>query len=160
GLFDLRDLGLKPVAVCSACWRGFVSTYAVEGRRLLLDSVATSLAEPSPPLFGVSATRRDDDSLIFGTVYERLDHPISYTGGLLLADGFIEDLYVHMGFHPAWKYREVHELIFREGVLEQEADRSAEMAEFRDDVRERPLRPVPGAWDADVRRWIERCFSQ
>ena len=45
-----------------------------------------------------------------------------------LADGFIQNLYVHMGFHPAWKYREVHELLFEDGRLLHAQDRSAAMA--------------------------------
>ena len=56
---------------------------------------------------------------------------MEYTGGLLIADGFIQDLYVHMGFHPAWKYTNVVELVFETGVLQNEFDRSERMAEIR-----------------------------
>lgn len=47
--------------------------------------------------------------------YEFKDVPLS--GGLLLGEGFIQELYVHMGFHPAWKYLHVIELIFEGGQL-------------------------------------------
>jgi hypothetical protein len=160
GLFDIRDQGLHPHAGCTACWRGFVCEYEVEGRRLLLDSVSTWLEEPAPKLFGIPARKRQDDREIFGTVYRRLRQPIPYTGGLLLGDDFIEELYVHMGFHPAWKYREVHELEFEDGELVREADRSAEIAEFRRDLSERVLEPGLEDSEEDVKRWIERCFSQ
>ena len=41
-----------------------------------------------------------------------------------------------MGFHPAWKYEEVHELVFESGILESESDLSSRMAEIRDKVFE------------------------
>lgn len=160
GLFDPAVHGLKPVGRCSACWRGFVCTYAVEGRRLLLDSLAICLNEPAPTLFGLSPKPDEGDFQLFDAVYEKLEHPLPYTGGLLLADGFIEELYVHMGFHPAWKYREVHELIFRDGELVQETDRSEQIAAFRRELGNHPLEPGPGAKRADIMRWIEQCFSQ
>ncbi len=40
-----------------------------------------------------------------------LPAPISFTGGLPIAADFIQELYVHLGFHPAWKFREVHGII-------------------------------------------------
>jgi hypothetical protein len=89
-----------------------------------------------------------------------LGHRVPFSGGLLLADDFIDELYVHMGFHPAWKYREVHELVFLDGDLVLEADRSEQIAEFRQEIRDRPLEPGSGSEREDIRRWIERCFSQ
>ena len=145
GLFDPAAHGLKPVGKCSACWRGFVCTYAVDDRHLLLDSLTVWLDDPATPLFGVPPRPEEGGFNIyqrqsrghsettngFYAVYEGLAHRVPYTGGLLLAADFIEELYVHMGFHPAWKYREVHELVFRDGMLVQESDRSPQIAEFR-----------------------------
>ena len=65
-----------------------------------------------------------------------------------------------MGFHPAWKYREVHEVVFRNGSVVQEADRSKEIAEFRRELGDHPLEPGSGAKRAEIKRWIEQCFSQ
>ncbi len=42
------------------------------------------------------------------------------------------NLYVHMGYHPAWKYEKVHELIFENGLLIEDRDISAKMKEYRD----------------------------
>ena len=120
------------LASCSACWRGFVCSYLVEGPRLLLDSLEMSLDGPAPKLFGVRPKPLKGDFTIFDAVYEGLGHRVPFSGGLLLADDFIDELYVHMGFHPAWKYREVHELVFLDGDLVLEADRSEQIAEFRD----------------------------
>ncbi len=160
GLFDPADHGVKPVGRCSACWRGFLCTYAVRDRRLLLDALAVCLDGPAPTLFGVPPKQDEGSIRRFDAVYEGLAHTVPYTGGLLLAVDFIEELYVHMGFHPAWKYREVHELVFRDGELVQEADRSEQTIEFRRELGYRPLEPGFGARPADVKRWIERCFRQ
>src|SRR5262249_17791255 len=121
---------------------------------------AVCLDPPPPALFGVALKPDDGGTRLFDAVYEGLAHPVQYSGGLLLAADFIEEWYVHMGFHPAWKYREVHELVFRDGDLVQEADRSEQIAESRQELRDRPLEPVRGARRADIKRWIERCFSQ
>ena len=50
---------------------------------------------------------------------------------VLLADGFLHELHVHMGFHPAWKYERVVELIFEAGILRRAIDQSQRMAEIR-----------------------------
>lgn len=160
GLFDPADHGMQPIGKCSACWRGFVCFYAVEGGALMLDALAVCLDDPAPVLFGVPPKADEGGFQIFDAVYEGLNHRVPYTGGLLLAHDFIDELYVHMGFHPAWKYREVHELVFRDGELVQEADRSAQIAELRRQLGDRPLRPGPRANLAEIARWIERCFSR
>jgi hypothetical protein len=160
GLFDPAEHGMRPVGKCSACWHGFVCSYAVEGRRLLLDRLAVYLDEPAPVLFGVPPKADEGEVPLFDVVYEGLRHPVAYSGGLLLGRDFIRELYVHMGFHPAWKYREVHELVFQGGELVQETDRSEQVAEFRREIADRPLEPGNGAERAEIQRWIEKCFSQ
>ncbi len=160
GLFDPTAHGMNPVGSCTACWRGFVCSYAVDGRGLLLDKLEVCLEVPAPVLLGRPPTPDTGEHALFDAVYERLNHRVAYTGGLLLAADFIEELYVHMGFHPAWKYREVHELMFRDGALVQETDRSERAAAFRKEMECRPLELSRGATQADIKRWVEQCFSQ
>lgn len=160
GLFDPAAHGIEPVGKCSACWRGFVCTYAVNAQQLLLASLAVCLDGIPPSLFGVSPKSDEGDMRLFDVLYEGMDYPIPYTGGLLLANDFIEGLYVHMGFHPAWKYREVHELIFQNGEIVQEANRSGQIAELRRKLSTRPLKPDLDAKPENIMRWIEKCFSQ
>jgi hypothetical protein len=91
--------------------------------------------------------------------YEELRAVIPFSGGLLLGDDFVRGLYVHMGFHPAWKFRTVHELLFERGKLVRETDRSAVMAEFRETLAGRPLEPLDPGDDEAIERWVEQCFS-
>ncbi|MEH2271494.1 MAG: hypothetical protein V7K68_24245 [Nostoc sp.] len=64
-------------------------------------------------------------------IYDELNHLVEFTGSLLVANNFIKSLYVHLGFQPAYKYEEVHELIFESGYLMQSINRSKEMADIR-----------------------------
>lgn len=130
-LFDVSVFGLGLDHFCSACYRGYVALFAIAQNRLVLDALRVRLKCPgeAPIINGVRPF------LEYGNPrYEGLGYHLEYSGGLLLATGFIESLYVHMGFHPAWKYKTVIELIFDAGILKEEIDRSERMAEIREMV--------------------------
>jgi hypothetical protein len=157
GLFDPGEHGLRVLPKCTACWRGFVCGYAVREEGLVLDRLMAYLDGPAAALFGVPPGPTDQGGPGFDAVYEEIGRRVEYTGGLLIARGFIRDLYVHMGFHPAWKFREVHELIFEGGSLVREADRSQDIAAVRKKMLDRPLEPPQDP--AQIREWIRKCFS-
>jgi hypothetical protein len=182
GLVNPAEHGITPVMISTACWRGFHCTYEVAEGALLLTKVNIGLAErdraaaergEGPKLFGkvphrytihghmtnlqtaeLKTSRESSDFL-----YEELREVIPFSGGLLLGADFIRELYVHMGFHPSWKYREVHELILDKGRVVKEADRSAEMAEFREMVGSRHSGPTDPEDREGIERWIRQCFS-
>src|SRR5438093_278670 len=133
GLFDPTEHGLRPVPVSTACWRGYHCTYDVAGNTLLLRQVNIGLGEEDralaergdgPKLFGqvprrytihghsmdlsTGAVKSSWESNDF--LYSGLLEVVPFSGGLLLGADFLWGLYVHLGFHPAWKFREVHEL--------------------------------------------------
>ena len=190
GLFDPAAFGMEPAGTCSNCWRGWQAEYALAGRQLVVDVLNVNLFErdrrpgsyervPGPPIGGVLPVDDDQDNIEdedvearlrrasrrsgrFNNRYENLGHALTYTGGLLLASGFIRDLYVNMGFHPAWKYEKVVELVFEGGVLQKECDRSTEMTELRNLVLAQSQesgagRRGPGE---SIREFIERAFDR
>jgi hypothetical protein len=182
GLFDPVQHGIRPAAVSTACWRGYHCRYEVADGMLLLTEVYLGLGEEDlataergegPKLFGkvpkrctvggirsepgAGAVEIDRDSPEFGV--DGLREIVAFTGGLLLGDDFVEEMYVHMGFHPAYKFRIVHELIFAGGRLTAEHDRSAQMAEFREMLSSRPLEPGADASRTELAEWIKQCFS-
>lgn len=187
-LFDPAAFGMEPVGPTSACWRGWMAEYALEGRQLVVDVLYVNLVDrdklprsfervPGPSIGGVLPVADDPDDdddeeaqLLraiqplnwFNNRYENLGHPLAYTGGLLMASGFIRDLYVHMGFHPAWKYEKVVELVFEGGVLQKECDRSAEMAELRKLARAQCEQANAGGRESDmsIMEYIERTFDR
>src|SRR5262249_46427671 len=77
GLFDPAEHGMKPVGICTACWRGFVCAYRVEGQALILDKLSVDLAGSAPDLFGIRPNQ-----FAAGVNYEDLSHKVPYTGGL------------------------------------------------------------------------------
>ncbi len=91
--------------------------------------------------------------------YRGLAKRVPFTGGVLLADGFLSELYVHLGYQPAWKYREVHELLFEDGRLLHAHDRSAAMAELRAKLAGAPRGPGAKACREAIARWVENAFS-
>lgn len=143
GLFDLRRYGMEPVAPSTCFWRGYFAAYEVKDGLLLLQTLLISLTDPWG--LGIPHQTMQKQALaiegrqprlllnesMFEYAYESMELPIVFSGSLLLGDGFIKQLSVHAGFHPAWKYRTVHELGFREGKLLQAIDRSVQMSEIR-----------------------------
>lgn len=183
GLFDPAKQGVKAVGSSTDCWRGYHCTYEVANGSLFLTKVnlwlgkkdkATAARGEGPKLFGKVPHRYTEygQQLNLGNnevktswessdfIVDALWELVPFTGGLLLGDDFIEEMYVHMGFHPAYKFQIVHELIFDAGRLVEEHDRSAQMADFREMHSSKSLEPGSKASRAEIEAWIERCFSQ
>ncbi len=169
-LFDPGLLGLKPVGTCTACWRGYQAIFAISQSHLVLDTLHVNLfaededykRQAGPPINGVSPTGPHGEHDWFNNNYIGLDYHLEYTGGLLLADGFIDDLYVHMGFHPAWKYMTVIELIFANGILQADFDRSERMAEIRQKIIESRDENAESRMltQDEIRDFVERSFDR
>src|SRR4051812_48640333 len=107
-LFDPKAFGLQPREASSACWRGFICHYELRDDQLFLEEVQMALSSTPPPLLG----REPEISIQkigFNAAYRDLGAHVAFSGGLLLARDFIREHYVHMGFHPAWKYATVIE---------------------------------------------------
>jgi len=182
GLFDPAQQGVKAVGWSTACYRGFHCTYEITNGSLFLTQVNLGLGEKDrdlvargegPKLYGkvprrytehghstnvrtgeVTTSWQSSDFVVDG-----LQELVPFTGGLLLGDKFIREMYVHMGFHPAYKFREVHELVFDYGRVTLEQDCSAPMAEFREMLSSRSLAPGDRASQAEIEAWIKKCFS-
>lgn len=129
-------LGYRPHPTCTACYAGYIAGYSIIDGRLFLSSLSVAppdeFCDPNyvgelPKLFGVSGVLGG----FLGAEYEGLSEPLPFTGGLILGNGFISDLYAHSGSHPAWKYGRVYEIIFDSGQVIEEHDRSASMADYR-----------------------------
>lgn len=162
-LFEPEAFGLDLGSNCSACWRGYQAVFALSDNRLVLDKLHVWLNDPQhPPTIHGVAGESPGKVGIFNWRYDPLRCPLNYTGGVLLATGFISELYVHMGFHPAWKFREVHELIFKAGELIEASDRSEKMAEIREQIiasqkqRRATFQPDAG----QIPDFVARAFDQ
>lgn len=172
GLFDPGEHGMEPTSWCTACWRGYTAAYKVEDDTLFLDRLSVCLTEPgmagerevqkvqAPAVEGIAPQDISEQGSVFEYRYENMHLPVPFTGGLLLAQDFLEDLYVHMGFHPAWKYRRVHELLFEEGRLTGVSDVSKKLAMLRSKMKKAKLEPGLETPPKDLIEWIAECFSR
>lgn len=138
-LFDPSLLGIKPMATCTACYRGYQAVFGIDKERLVLNTLHVNILTDDesfsrvagPPINGVTPISMQGKYDWFNNHYENIHYHLEYSGGVLVADGFIHDLYVHMRFHPAWKFKRVRELIFDKGRLRSNSDRSEHMAKMR-----------------------------
>jgi hypothetical protein len=112
-------------------------------------------AGKGPELFGVLPTAAE----YAGFTYKGFKTPMKFTGGLLLADDFIPELYVHMGFHPAWKYKNVREVIFEKGSLTKDMERSSDMAAARAKFTDEKNCFIEPSY-SHMRSLMSKCFSR
>src|SRR6185503_295363 len=77
GLFDPADHGLEPQFISTACWRGFLCTYAVVEGRLVLDTLDIGLAERPPRMGPGRMDRRGHGN---SWRLRRLSMPMPFTG--------------------------------------------------------------------------------
>lgn len=171
-LFDPAACGRTPVAWSTANYRGFVCLYEIRGVDLLLAELEIGVEKDeamrirhgrgSAFLGQVPVVPQNDrDQGWYGPArFVGLSHVVAYSGGLLLATDFIQQLYVHMGYHPVWKYREVSELIFEAGRLLRSQNRSEQVAGLRERRLKEPLVPPSAACEATLEQWIGSCFEQ
>jgi len=161
GLFDPAAWGLEPVPLSTAEWRGFVARYAVADGRLRLVHLSIGLAgdEARAALESLpGVVRSTAQGARWSLDFDGFDVP--FTGTLLLGQGFIRDLYVHMGFHPAWKWERVLRLELADGLVTASTDESARMARERNGRRGKPLGPGRDADRGTVGRWISDAFDR
>jgi hypothetical protein len=135
-LFKPADYEIEPEAMSSACWRGYFCAYDTGRYRLVLTGLCIGARSK---VFGSEITPHTQ---VFGRTpevgtdyaYRDIDLAIPFTGSLLLGQGFIDALYVHMGFQPAWKFSRVIELHLESGIVSRHLDRSEAAQEVRDAV--------------------------
>lgn len=155
GLFDPIAHGLDTRPTTTANWRGWVAHYAIKNDRLVLaelTDVGLSFEQAkAPPLInGKEATSIDHHH-----AYLDLDLSIAFTGRLLIAREFIQSLYRHMGFHPAWKFEESWELDLADGEITNARDLSGEMKVFRERIERGDAEDPDAVTDPG---WIARTF--
>lgn len=169
-LFDISLLDLSPAGSCTACHRGYQAEFGVVDSKLALRNLHCSLfqegegfvREAVPSINGVTPAAEREEHDWFNNHYDGIDYYLEYSGGILAADGFIKDLYVHMGFHPAWKYETVLEFIFENGILQSVTDRSEKMAEIRALVFEKRDEGDSGQMPNHdvIRKFVESAFDR
>ncbi|MBU1099227.1 MAG: hypothetical protein KKA84_02400 [Bacteroidetes bacterium] len=166
--FSPEEHDLKPYGCCSACWGGYLCTFKIAYNKFVLDKLDINHATEKdgtiemaegPLLNGVKPEVMDMEHSLFNNHYKNLNYNLNFTGGILIAKNFIDDLYVHMGYPPPWKYKEVVELIIDNGNLQENRDVSKRMKEIRNKLKNSPLQPGIDASKIEIKTWIEESFK-
>ena len=154
-LFDPAAHMLEPVMFSTGCWQGYYCAYEVVAQAALqAEPASRGMARSgrrccawrrSTSVWQANSGRRPSVAMgrrcsaahpVYSEsdgcfVYDGLAAVVPYSGCLTLGADFVWDQYVHMGFHPPWKYRTVLDLTFAAGRLAEAVDRSEEMARLR-----------------------------
>lgn len=155
GLPTPQDFGLEPHGSCTACWRGYVLTFAIVEEELRLETLAFNTRnETFPKINGIEAGPSEG---FFQYAYEGLGLKTKFTGRLMIGKDFMQQYYVHMGFQRPMGYKTVYEFEVKEGDIIEVRDLSPKMAEQREQDPTRGARPGRGQ---SVKSWIEKTFSQ
>ena len=166
GLFDPTALGIEPQMLHTAAWRGYICTYRVEDDELRLQRLEIGFDQATqeralagdPPVIGDARPSRQGTGHVWH--YDDADLPVPFTGGLRLGHGFIRELYVHMGFAPAWKFEEVHELRFEAGRLVSAEDQSEAMRREREQAVQGELAPPRSSGVERITDWVRSTFDR
>ncbi|MES2583199.1 MAG: hypothetical protein V4627_10825 [Pseudomonadota bacterium] len=161
------EFGLKPEMPSTACYRGWMAEYSIDKSLTLSDlyvfhdaGLPVKNRTPNGPKINGVEPQEPNSYLGFNCLYKNLNVPLTFTGGMLLSNGFIRELGANMGFHPFWKFEELHELTFEHGSLISAADKSVVAKTVREQYLVKGFLGRPDVSDEKaVREWIERSFS-
>jgi len=171
GLFDPLDYDLRPFPRITSCWRGYICEYKLLANKFLLNKLQLNLGvnkwngdryefipEEGPLINGRKPIFATDNRGLFNNTYDELNLQVDFTGGILAASDFIQELYVHMGFHPAWKYKNVVELIISQGYVTETRDVSEIMQEIRNKMVKSQFEPGGNATQEEIEKWVAATF--
>jgi len=117
-LFHPRMVGIEPFKLHTACYRGFIAHYTVDDGLVLERLEVRVEGDEYPPIEGV------EPRIAEHAIYEGLSLCIPFDGILRIGGGMIQSLYVHLGFQPPMAYKQVLQLLIREGTYVTFADHS------------------------------------
>jgi hypothetical protein len=108
------DFGITPVAIHTACWRGFHLLYEVREHYLFLQEMTVMPeGEEIPQINGIVP------EIVEGAPYtwQNLELFVTFTGNMTLSREFDQSKYIHMGFQAPSAYGVSMELQFLNGKL-------------------------------------------
>ena len=128
GLFRPDTWGIRTAMTSTGCYRGFVATYVIKYKRLLLRDLEIRVEiedeAPDPWIGG----QPPSDSSQFGDIrdlwFTRIDHPTLFSGGLLLGGGEVVGPTWPGGWPGPETFEFVHQCRFEEGKLVEAVDLS------------------------------------
>jgi hypothetical protein len=167
---DIYSLGIKPIEFSTACWRGFVATYAINRGKLVLKKLYTNngneIKNEAPLINNKSPEINVPKGLVDGYkdtwkefTYKNINLLIPYTGSILVTKNFIWGRYVHMGFQSPFSYDIVIQLTFKDGIF----IFSKDLSDVAKSIRENKIKPLENNnnknYISNMLNWINDCFD-
>ena len=131
-LFSSQDFGIEADCMDTSCWRGFYSTYEIIDKVIFLKEMTILLAPRKDGNYKAINNVLPQQISDYEALYKDINLPVSsFTGKLRIARGFIDELYVHMGFPKPSAFKTVLDLAFEDSKLKKTKNRSREMKKKR-----------------------------
>ncbi len=131
-LFSSQDFGIEADCMDTSCWRGFYSTYEIIDKGIYLKDMTILLAPRQDGNYKAINNVPPQQISDYEALYKDINLPVSsFTGKLRIAKGFIDELYVNMGFPKPSAFKTVLDLTFEDGKLIETKNRSNEMMKKR-----------------------------
>ncbi|NMO16189.1 hypothetical protein HPC49_11645 [Pyxidicoccus fallax] len=167
--------GITPESVYVGALETFQDTYGISGGALFIEHCRLRLpyidqlrirAGKGPLLLGRAARVEPEETLC--VVYENLHTPMSFTGGMLVGDGYIlmpreegrERQVRESTAHPIFEWRELGELLFEEGHLTEARDITEAAARLRQDLTTGPHEPGSPEWKTELATKVSPLFRR
>jgi len=155
-LFNPEDYGIYPEMASTACYRGYVSTYIINDKQIILNGLMIRTQDRKLIEINGRFPIKKKSVFSFNFMYDGLNLPIKFTGFILLGKDFIDEMYVHMGFQRPISFETVIEFQFRDGEIVAVNDFSELIAKLRKEDSTKDARPD---YDENTKEWIDRLFS-
>ncbi|MDB5340116.1 MAG: hypothetical protein JWN70_5735 [Planctomycetaceae bacterium] len=169
-LFDEYSLDVELVSPSTSCARGYQAIFRIADHHLVVNTLLLCVyregpanpAEPGPLILGAEASDPSRFSEGWDYQYNDLDHRLDYSGGVLIGDGFVPEFIMPLCQPRAWDFINVSELIFYRGILVEQFDRTAEVAEIRRQAGSPRTRTDRSEllWGAQLDRFIRGSFAE
>jgi hypothetical protein len=153
-LFNPEDYDLNPIMAHTACYRGYVASFNCRNNELVIESLLLNQQDKPPKINGIKPKKTSTSGLKYQ--YSDLNQKLNFTGKILIAKDFINEMYVHMGYQRPIAFETVIELQIDKGNITNVADFSPIIAKLRE---ENPNKDASPDYDESTMEWIERLFS-
>jgi hypothetical protein len=145
-----RQFGMTPKMMSTACYRGYYASYELNDAGLYLRKL--TLREKDKNYLPVAGVNPVINTNRYQATYTNLNVAVEFTGKIRLANGFIRELYIHMGYQKPTAFKTVFDITLKDGRVVEVKDRSEEMEAKRGEFKKR-------FESGELRQSIEESFS-
>jgi len=161
--FSIKRLGINPMPLSTACWRGYVASFAVYRGKLVLSSLETNNSDGAARPVAINGKMPEVVQLEFADSesewrewhYRDINKVIRYTGRMLIMADSAYDYYSHILIYSSLNQNDFLELTFNKGDLIEVNDLSEVFLILREaddeETRNSQLARLP--------RWISKFYD-